>query len=179
VTSAGICEPRRSGPTEPPCEVRLEPFPPALAPRPEAIQPRRIGWRRAQGGGCSQPSPLCQVLATIAEITQTEMRSLADLGDAWPFRHGGDEISFVVVGRRSGVDVTHLEFVVAAALTRATRAVKDTTSDVATVPHTKPGGPSGTGIVWGTSVIGPNASATDVFSEADRKVEAKKTNATR
>jgi GGDEF domain-containing protein len=115
-----------------------------------------------------------EIFARIARIATDEMNGVAHLGDAWPFRHGGDEMSFIVVARRPGIGAPQLEFAVAAALTRAAIAVKTATADVAEVPHTKKGSPPGTGIAWGTSVIGADAAPADVFSEADRKVEMKK-----
>jgi len=127
------------------------------------------GLNRALGKGRAD-----QVFAQIASITEGEMRSISDLADAWPFRHGGDEFSFVVVARRAGIDAAQLEFAVAAALTRAARMVSTATAEFAATPHIKPGRLPGTGIVWGTSVIGPAAEPEKVFSVADGKVETKK-----
>jgi GGDEF domain-containing protein len=115
-----------------------------------------------------------EVLARIADITGAEMKGLSGLGDSWPFRHGGDEMSFIVVAQQSDVAMDQLEFAVEGALARAASAVAEATADFADVPHTRQDSPPGTGIVWGTSVIGPDAESSKVFSEADRKVEAKK-----
>ncbi len=114
------------------------------------------------------------VFAQIASTVEREMASIGDLGDAWPFRHGGDEFSFVVVARRPGISAGQLEFTVGAALTRAAAAVRQMTARFATVPHTKKGGPPGTGIAWGTSIIAAGSKPSDVFSTADRRVEQKK-----
>jgi GGDEF domain-containing protein len=112
--------------------------------------------------------------ARMASIADREMRSVSDLGDAWPFRHGGDEFSFVIVARRPGISAGQLEFAVGAALTRASSMIRAMTSDLAGIAHTKPTGRPGTGIVWATSVIAPGANPSAVFSAADRKVEQKK-----
>jgi GGDEF domain-containing protein len=115
------------------------------------------------------------VFAKMAATAERELRSCSDVGDAWPFRHGGDEFSFVIVARRPGVSAGQLEFAAGAALTRATKAIGEATSELSGIAHTKPLGRAGTGIVWGTSVIGPGADPAAVFSAADRKVEQKKT----
>jgi hypothetical protein len=93
--------------------------------------------------------------------------------DAIPFRHGGDEFSFVVVSRRP-TSAAGLEVAVAVALQRATQEVVAATTDVADVPHTKEHKAAGTGIVWGTSELLPGRAPTDIFKEADTKVEQKK-----
>jgi GGDEF domain-containing protein len=117
------------------------------------------------------------VFAQMASLVDREIRQGSDLGDAWPFRHGGDEFSFVIVARRRGISAGQLEFAVGAALTRATKLIGGMTSGLGGIAHTKPNGPAGTGIVWGTSVIGPAADPASVFSAADRKVEQKKSRA--
>jgi GGDEF domain-containing protein len=117
------------------------------------------------------------VFAQVAAVVEGQMGDVSSIGDAWPFRHGGDEFSFVVVARRPGIDAGQLELAVSTALVRAAAAVKDQTSEYSGVSHTKPGGPPGTGIAWGTSVIGPGADPSKVFATADMKVERKKASA--
>ncbi len=118
------------------------------------------------------------VFAQISGIVEREMMagSLSSLGDAWPFRHGGDEFSFVVVGRRPGIGLAQLEFATVASLTRATAQVREQTKQYATVPHRKDKEkrPFGTGIVWATSVIRPGIEPEKIFSVADVKIEQKK-----
>lgn len=118
------------------------------------------------------------VFALIAGIVERELMggALSSLGDTWPFRHGGDEFSFVVVGRRPGIGEAQLEFATVAGLTRATAEVKAQTQSYATVPHRKgkDKGPSGTGIVWATSVIRPGMQPAEIFGAADLTIERKK-----
>ncbi len=124
-----------------------------------------------------------QIFAQIAGIVERQMMagSLSSLGDAWPFRHGGDEFSFVVVGRRPGISSAQLEFTTVASLTRATAEVKERTKEYAGVPHKKDKEkrPFGTGIVWAVSVIQPGMEPEKIFRTADLKVEKKKTAASR
>jgi len=119
-----------------------------------------------------------QIFAQIAGIVEREMMagSLSSLGDAWPFRHGGDEFSFVVVGRRPGIGLAQLEFATVACLTRAAAEVQARTKDYAGVPRKKDNGrhPSGTGIVWAVSAIQPGMEPEKIFRTADLKIEQKK-----
>jgi GGDEF domain-containing protein len=118
------------------------------------------------------------VFAQIAGIVERELMggSLSSLGDVWPFRHGGDEFSFVIVGRRPGIGEAQLEFATVASLTRATAQVKEQTKQYAAVPHRKDKEkrPFGTGIVWATSIIRPGMEPEKIFKVADVKVEKKK-----
>ena len=118
------------------------------------------------------------VFAQIAGIVERELMggALSSLGDAWPFRHGGDEFSFVVVGRRPGIGEAQLEFATVASLTRATADVKEQTRQYASVPHRKDKEkrPFGTGIVWATSLIRPGMVPEKIFKVADLKIEQKK-----
>jgi hypothetical protein len=114
-----------------------------------------------------------EVFARIVALTESSMAGLASEGDVLPFRHGGDEFSFIVVGRRSGASSAGLEIAVAAAMRSAELAVKAATMDVAHVQHTKRAG-AGTGIVWGTAPIVPGKDPSAVFAVADQKVESKK-----
>jgi GGDEF domain-containing protein len=118
------------------------------------------------------------VFAQIAGIVERELMggALSSLGDAWPFRHGGDEFSFVVVGRRPGIGEAQLEFATVASLTRATADVKEQTRQYAAVPHRKDKEkrPFGTGIVWATSLIRPGMVPEKIFKVADLKIEQKK-----
>src|SRR5262249_44187742 len=68
-----------------------------------------------------------EILAQISGIVEREMMSgsVSSLADAWPFRHGGDEFSFVIVGRRPGIGLAQLEFATVASLTRATAKVAE------------------------------------------------------
>jgi diguanylate cyclase (GGDEF)-like protein len=111
-----------------------------------------------------------EVFARISRITENTMAAVD--ADAIPFRHGGDEFSFIVVSRRP-TSVAALEVAVAVALQRATKEVKAATADVASVPHTKRQ-ETGTGISWGTSELAPGRAIAEVFKEADSKVERKK-----
>ena len=117
-----------------------------------------------------------QIFAQIAGIVEREMMagSLSSLGDAWPFRHGGDEFSFVVVGRRPGIGLAQLEFTTVASLTRAAAEVKERTREYAGVPHKKDKEKRGTGIVWAVSVIQPGMEPEKIFRTADLKIEQKK-----
>jgi GGDEF domain-containing protein len=107
------------------------------------------------------------VFTQIAGIVERELMggSLSSLGDVWPFRHGGDEFSFVVVGRRPGIGDAQLEFATVASLTRATAEVKEQTRQYAAVPHRKDKEkrPFGTGIVWATSIIRPGLEPEKIF----------------
>jgi GGDEF domain-containing protein len=118
------------------------------------------------------------VFAQIAGIAERELMggALSSLGDVWPFRHGGDEFSFVVVGRRPGIGEAQLEFATVASLTRATADVKAQTRQYAAVPHRKDKEkrPFGTGIVWATSLIRPGMVPEKIFKVADLKIEQKK-----
>jgi GGDEF domain-containing protein len=118
------------------------------------------------------------VFAQIAGIVERELMSgaLSSLGDVWPFRHGGDEFSFVVVGRRTGTGEAQLEFATVASLTRATAHVKEQTRQYAAVAHRKDKEkrPFGTGIVWATSLIRPGMVPEKIFKIADVKIEQKK-----
>jgi hypothetical protein len=117
----------------------------------------------------------------FARITGTVERGLisgspSSLGDVWPFRHGGDEFGFVIVGRRPGIGEAQLEFATVAGLTRAAAHVKEQTKQYAAVPHRKDKEkrPFGTGIVWATSIIRPGMEPEKIFKVADVKVEKKK-----
>jgi GGDEF domain-containing protein len=118
------------------------------------------------------------VFAQIAGIVERELMggALSSLGDVWPFRHGGDEFSFVVVGRRQCIGEAQLEFATVASLTRATADVKEQTRQYASVPHRKDKEkrPFGTGIVWATSIIRPGMVPEKIFKVADLKIEQKK-----
>lgn len=114
-----------------------------------------------------------EVLARIAALAESSMAGLASESDVLPFRHGGDEFSFIVVGRRPGSSSAGLEIAVASAMRSAELAIRAATMDVAHVQHTKRAG-AGTGIVWGTATIEPGKDPSAVFAVADRKVESKK-----
>jgi GGDEF domain-containing protein len=118
------------------------------------------------------------VFAQIAGIVERELMggALSSLGDVWPFRHGGDEFSFVVVGRRPSIGEAQLEFATVASLTRATADVNEQTRQYAAVPHRKDKEkrPFGTGVVWATSLIRPGMVPEKIFKVADVKVEQKK-----
>ena len=111
----------------------------------------------------------------ITSITESHMASLAGVADAVPFRHGGDEFSFVVVATGPEIDTEKLEQAVTGALDLASAQIADETKAVAHVKHPKGADrPSGTGIVWGTSAIGPGQDPEEVFAAADQVVESKK-----
>ena len=124
-----------------------------------------------------------QIFARIAGIVERQMMAgaLSSLADSWPFRHGGDEFSFVVVGRRPGIGLAQLEFSTVASLTRAGAEVKEQTREYAGVPHKKDKEkrPFGTGIVWAISAIQPGVEPETIFKTADLKLEKKKAAASR
>lgn len=102
----------------------------------------------------------------MADILREELTALSP--DAQLFRHGGDEVSAVVVG--------HDAAAVEQALTRAREKVAEYArqNGLDAVPHTKAGRPGGTGITFGTAAFDPAEEPGAVFGRADRRVEAAK-----
>ena len=115
-----------------------------------------------------------QAFTTMTDLALGELRGLAPAADAWPFRHGGDEFSFVVVARDPGMAADQLLAVVVGALQRLEQRARQALLPYEGIRHTKPGSPSGTGVVWGLSPIGPGADPAQVFATADLQVEHKK-----
>lgn len=113
-----------------------------------------------------------------AMSTMTEQAVLGLDADVSRFRHGGDEFSFVLVGR----DAT--PSAVGAALTGAQQAIRRyvETQGLHEIEHPKhPNDPGkrGTGIIFGVAPITPARENVDsvvnsILSAADRQVEAKK-----
>lgn len=85
-----------------------------------------------------------------------------------PFRHGGDEISAVVVG----VDPAQAETIAQAIEARSQEIAQEL--GIADIEHAKPGMGPGTGLYAGWSVIDPDADIATITSRADQRVEAKK-----
>lgn len=131
-----------------------------------------------------------RIYARMAQIIGEELHALeADTKmfgkvSVTLFRHGGDEVSAVIVGPELAPEVLQ------GAMERAQRRIADyvaattfTTADgkthaLANIDHPKhPGDASvrGTGIVFGMAELQPTVTATDTIGTADRQVELKKT----
>ncbi len=102
----------------------------------------------------------------IADIVRAELEVVAP--DAQLFRHGGDEVSAIVVGLESAQ--------VEEALSRAQAIVDEyvAAEGLEALPHTKEGREPGVGIHYGVSEVGPGENPEDFFSRADLRVEGKK-----
>ncbi|WP_046730005.1 hypothetical protein [Streptomyces humi] len=117
-----------------------------------------------------------EVYAAMSAMCEKAVLSLD--ADVSRFRHGGDEFSFILVGR----DAT--PSAVGAALTAAQKSIARYVADrgLSEIEHPKhPGDPGrrGTGIIFGTAPITParenvEAVVNSILSAADKQVEAKK-----
>lgn len=90
--------------------------------------------------------------------------------DVAMFRHGGDEMSAVVVG--PGVKKAQVDAALAKAKARYDQYIAD--RGLSNLPHTKPGKAPGVSFTYGVSQVGPKEAPTDVFRRADTAVEAMK-----
>lgn len=117
-----------------------------------------------------------EVYAAMSAMTEKAMLSLD--ADVSRFRHGGDEFSFIVVGR----DAT--PSAVSEALTAAQKSIAQYVADrglseIEHPKHPEDPGKRGTGIIFGIAPITPAREDVDsvvnsILSAADRQVEAKK-----
>jgi GGDEF domain-containing protein len=112
-----------------------------------------------------------ELFARVAELAETRLRGLD--ATVCPFRHGGDELSFVLVGR-PGSDPGSLVERAEALLDEVNTAVREEFSELMTVPHPKYPGQSGTGIVFALTPIGPERTPEQTVSLADQEVERRK-----
>lgn len=108
------------------------------------------------------------VYRRITDIMREELEALGDGVDVVPFRHGGDEVSAVVVG----ADRRAAEAAMARAQQRIRAYVEE--EELAELPHTKAGGRPGVGLHWGVATIEPGSTLQEIFERADRQVEANK-----
>ena len=107
----------------------------------------------------------------MTTITERHIRNLGS--DSCSFRHGGDEFSFVVMGPNAAKND------IEAALAQADTEIREyiDRKGLSKIPHPKhPGDESkyGAGIIFGVSQIDRQENVKDVYSAADRIVEAKK-----
>jgi len=122
------------------------------------------------------------------QLAQTAERHLRRLpGEVHAFRHGGDEVSFVIVGQQGSLTAASIAAALQAAdeenaayassytfLSIAPYA-RNKRLAIADIPHIKYSGKSGTGLIWALAQALPEASgADDVISAADQLVEARK-----
>jgi len=111
------------------------------------------------------------VFREMTTITERHIRNLGS--DSCSFRHGGDEFSFVVMGPNAAKND------IEAALAQADTEIREyiDRKGLSKLPHPKhPGDESkyGAGIIFGVSQIDRQENVKDVYSAADRIVEAKK-----
>ena len=112
-----------------------------------------------------------EVFREMTTITERHIRNLGS--DSCSFRHGGDEFSFVVMGPNAAKND------IEAALAQADTEIREyiDRKGLSKIPHPKhPGDESkyGAGIIFGVSQIDRQENVKDVYSAADRIVEAKK-----
>ncbi len=112
-----------------------------------------------------------EVFREMTTITERHIQKLGS--DSCSFRHGGDEFSFVVIGPNAASKE------IEAALARADTEIKEHIAQrgLSDTPHPKhPGDVSkyGAGIIFGVSQIDGQGSAKEVYGEADKIVEARK-----
>jgi hypothetical protein len=113
----------------------------------------------------------------MTQIAETHVRTLT--ADVVPFRHGGDEFSFVVVTPDASAEAAAVERAQTAALGAAEAEIAKATGEFADLPHPKHRGDpryNGTGITWGLASLGDPGlrSAADALHVADNQVETKK-----
>lgn len=114
------------------------------------------------------------ILARLAHLAEEALRSLD--ATVCAFRHGGDEVGFVVVGR-PGSSPSQLEPAVRGRLELAQKTAQGDLAGYSHVRHPKHperDDRAGTGIVYGTGVIGPMADPEHVVAVADGEVERRK-----
>ncbi len=118
-----------------------------------------------------------RLFGEMAQVTETHLLALG--ADVVPFRHGGDEVSFVVVTRDASAEAGAAERALTAALAAAEAEIAKATKEFADVPHPKHRGDArfnGTGITWAVASLGDPGlhSAAEAVHAADSQVEAKK-----
>jgi GGDEF domain-containing protein len=112
-----------------------------------------------------------EVFANTAEVVRAALEALDAKVSA--FRHGGDEISFVVVSSEEPIEAVEKALAQAQALV-AQRVREAGLADIPHPKHPDQPGLNGTGIVYGLSEILGDGHPDAVFSEADQAVERNK-----
>jgi hypothetical protein len=114
------------------------------------------------------------VYGVMAKIAETEMMKLEGLGNkVGRFRHGGDEFSFVMVGRMANKNMVDMAMTIA--YQRINEYIISEKLDQIIHPkHPNDISKRGTGIVFGISEIMTTDKVENVLSRADLQVEAKK-----
>jgi GGDEF domain-containing protein len=118
-----------------------------------------------------------RLFGEMTQIAEAHVRTLT--ADVVPFRHGGDEFSFVVVTPDASAEAAVAERALTAALGAAEAEIAKATREFADIPHPKHRGDpryNGTGITWGVASLGDPGlrTAADAVRAADSQVEVKK-----
>ena len=111
------------------------------------------------------------VIAKLAHLVETALGTLP--AKVCPFRHGGDELSFVVVGAAPRAGLGDLIAAVRIVLESAERSAQAELAEFSEIRHPKHPERRGTGIVFGTARI-DGRSPEEVVAEADQQVERRK-----
>ncbi len=114
--------------------------------------------------------------ANMVTIVKNELKALGM--QVAGFRHGGDEISFVIVAEK-GMPQTELNRACDKALKGAQQKIEGELPHLANIPHAKYPNQKGSGIAFGISPLNDKYSPETIIKIADERVEQSKVGSTK